>query len=63
MSDDVRQEYRKLSDLEQDQIKQFKEIGQRFIDLCHEQGSSREIALAITNAEQAVMWATKHVTR
>lgn len=25
-------------------------------------GKSRELALAITNAEQAVMWAVKHVT-
>mgnify|MGYP007034034060 CR=1 FL=1 len=34
-----------------------------FIAKCQEIGQSRELSLAITNAEQAVMWAVKHVTR
>ena len=33
-----------------------------FITKCNEIGRSRELALAVTNAEQAVMWAVKHIT-
>jgi len=59
----VRHEYRVLTDAEKAQMKQFKDLGLAFITACGEVGKSRELALAITNAEQAVMWAVKHVTR
>jgi hypothetical protein len=69
-SDAVRHNYRVLGDEEKAWMVQLKDLGQAFLDKCDEVGratttggSSRELALAKTNAEQAVMWAVKHVTR
>lgn len=59
----VRHTYRVLSDAEKQQMVDLKDIGAAFIAKCQEIGQSRELSLAITNAEQAVMWAVKHVTR
>ena len=59
----VRHQYRVLSDVEKAQMTELKDLGAAFIAKCQEVGASREMALAITNAEQAVMWAVKHVTR
>ena len=59
----VRHTYRILSDDEKAQMVDLKDIGAAFIAKCQDIGSSRELSLAITNAEQAVMWAVKHVTR
>jgi DNA polymerase/3'-5' exonuclease PolX len=59
----VRHTYRVLSDAEKQQMVELKDIGAAFIAKCQEIGGSRELSLAITNAEQAVMWAVKHVTR
>lgn len=55
--------YRILTDAEKQQIVDLKDIGAAFIAKCQEIGGSRELSLAITNAEQAVMWAVKHVTK
>jgi hypothetical protein len=69
-SDAVRHNYRVLNDEEKACMVQIKNLGQMFLDKCDEigkatttGGSSRELALAKTNMEQAVMWAVKHVTR
>ncbi len=59
----VRHTYRVLSDEEKAQMVALKDIGAAFIAKCQEIGGSRELSLAVTNAEQAVMWAVKHVTR
>jgi hypothetical protein len=59
----VRHEYRVLTDKEKGEMKRLKDLGLDFINACNEVGKSREMSLAITNAEQAVMWAVKHVTR
>lgn len=59
----VRHAYRILSDDEKAQMVALKDIGAAFIAKCHEIGTSRELSLAVTNAEQAVMWAVKHVTK
>lgn len=59
----VRHTYRVLSDDEKAQMVALKDMGAAFIAKCQEIGKSRELSLAITNAEQAVMWAVKHVTR
>lgn len=59
----VRHQYRQLSDEEKAQMVALKDLGAAFIAKCQEIGGSRELSLAITNAEQAVMWAVKHVTR
>lgn len=59
----VQHTYRVLTDSEKKDMLDLKDYGQAFIDKCNSLGTSREISLAITNAEQAVMWAVKHVTK
>ena len=59
----VRQTYRVLSDDEKAQMVALKDLGAAFIAKCQEIGGSRELSLAITNAEHAFMWAVKHVTK
>lgn len=58
----VRHKYRVLSDAEKLQMVELKDLGAAFLEKCDEVGQSRETSLAKTNAEQAVMWAVKHVT-
>lgn len=58
----ARHKYRVLSDAEKAQMVELKDLGAAFIAKCDEIGGSRELSLAKTNAEQAVMWAVKHVT-
>jgi hypothetical protein len=62
-ADVLRSEYRVLNEQEKAQVKLIKERGLALhsaIDLC---GHSREISLALTKLEEAVMWAVKHVTK
>lgn len=59
----VRHEYRVLSDVEKAQMKNLKDLGLGFIEACDACGASRELSLAKTKAEEAVMWAVKHVTK
>jgi len=59
----MRHAYRVLTDEEKQQMKAIKDKGLEFVELCQAVGGSREMSLAITNAEQAVMWAVKHITR
>lgn len=60
----VRHEYRVLTDLEKEQMKKLKDMGFEFISYCTEMHpGTRELSLAITKMEEAVMWAVKHVTR
>ena len=54
---------RELTAEEQFQIASFKDIGQEFIDLLNTLKINREIAVAITKVEEAVMWAVKGVTK
>lgn len=58
----VRHKYRILSDDEKQQMTDLKDLGTAFLAKCDQVGQSREMSLAKTNAEQAVMWAVKHVT-
>ena len=58
----VRHTYRVLSDDEKAQMVALKDAGAAFLALCDETGQSREMSLAKTKAEEAVMWAVKHVT-
>lgn len=59
----VRHQYRILTDEEKAHMVALKDIGAEFIAKCQAIGNSREMSIAITNAEQAVMWAVKHVTK
>lgn len=58
----VRHQYRVLNDLEKQQMMELKDIGLKFINYLDALGSSRELALAKTNMQQAVFWAVNHVT-
>lgn len=59
----VRHAYRVLTDAEKQQMVDLKDIGAAFIAKCQDVGGSRELSIAITKAEEAVMWAVKHVTK
>jgi hypothetical protein len=58
----VRHEYRVLTDLEKAYMKEIKDMGRDFIGHCDTIGTSREMSLAKTKMEEAVMWAVKHIT-
>ena len=58
----MRHEYRALTDPEKRQMQYFEDLGLQFHDECTRIGSSRELSLAQTKIEEAVMWAVKHVT-
>ena len=59
----MRHEYRVLSDVEKEQMKSIKDHGLLFHQYLDSMGSSRELSLAKTKVEEAVMWAVKHITR
>ena len=59
----MRHAYRVLSDAEKTQMQAIKDKGLEFHDLVESVGASRELALAKTKIEEAVMWAVKHITR
>ena len=59
----VRHAYRVLTDEEKAHMVALKDLGAAFIAKCQEIGGSRELSLAITKAEEAVMWSVKHVTK
>lgn len=58
----MRHNYRTLTDEEKALMAAIKDKGLEFHDLCENAGTSRELALAKTKIEEAVMWAVKHVT-
>ena len=59
----MRHQYRVLSDDEKTQMQAIKDKGLDFHDYIKSLGSSRELSLAATKVEEAVMWAVKHLTR
>lgn len=58
----VRHTYRVLSDAEKAQMVAIKDAGAALLKLIEETGGSRELSIARTKTEEAVMWAVKHVT-
>lgn len=58
----MRHAYRVLSDAEKANMSAIKDKGLEFHDMVSGMGNSREIALAKTKIEEAVMWAVKHIT-
>lgn len=58
----MRHEYRVLSDEEKARMQQIKDLGLAFHDLLDSLGNSRELSLARTKVEEAVMWGVKHLT-
>lgn len=59
----MRHAYRVLSDEEKNQMVQIKDAGLNFHNLLSNIGDSREMSLAKTKVEEAVMWAVKHLTK
>lgn len=59
----MRHEYRILSEEEKIQMKAVKDLGEELVRTFNQIGRSREISLAITKAEEAIMWCVKHITR
>jgi phosphoribosylaminoimidazole-succinocarboxamide synthase len=59
----MRHQYRVLSETEKQQMQAIKDKGLELFELFDGIGASRELSLAKTKVEEAVMWATKHITR
>jgi hypothetical protein len=59
----MRHAYRVLTDEEKALMQAIKDKGLELHDLIESIGSSRELSLAKTKTEEAVMWAVKHLTR
>ena len=59
----MRHEYRVLTSDEKRQMKALKDVGLEFVEMCDVLGNSRELSLAKTKMEEAVMWAVKHITK
>lgn len=58
----MRHGYRVLSDDEKASMQRIKDDGLAFHELIGSLGQSRELSLAKTKIEEAVMWAVKHIT-
>lgn len=63
----MRHQYRVLTEDEKSAMSMVKDIGLAFLQACdtiaEDLGPSRELAVAKTRAEEAVMWAVKAITR
>ena len=58
----MRHQYRVLSEADKVNMIAIKDKGLEFHSLVSGFGKSRELSLALTKIEEAVMWAVKHVT-
>jgi len=58
----MRHNYRVLSDDEKAQMQRIKDLGLQLHEEIGAIGDSRELSLAKTKAEEAVMWSVKHIT-
>ena len=59
----MRHQYPVLNDAEKANMSKIKDMGAEFHEFIDGIGNSREISLAKTKIEEAVMWAVKHVTK
>ena len=59
----MRHEYRVLTDAEKMRMQEIKDKGLELYLLIESVGKSRELSLALTKTEEAVMWAVKHLTK
>jgi len=59
----MRHEYRVLTDTEKQTMQAIKDKGLELHDLIESIGQSRELSIAKTKTEEAVMWAVKHLTK
>jgi hypothetical protein len=54
--------HRVLTNEEKARMAAIKDKGAELLDLISAAGSSRELSIAKTKTEEAVMWAVKHIT-
>ena len=59
----MRHQYRVLSDAEKVQMQALKDKGLELHQLIESIGKSRELSLAATKTEEAVMWANASISR
>lgn len=59
----MRHAYRVLTDDEKASMQKIKDDGLALHDLVAGLGTSRELSIAKTKIEEAVMWAVKHITK
>lgn len=59
----MRHAYRVLTDEEKTSMQAIKDKGLELHDLIESIGQSRELSIAKTKTEEAVMWAVKHLTK
>lgn len=59
----MRHQYRVLSDDEKKIMTLVKDKGLELHTILESMGTSRELSIAKTKAEEAVMWAIKHLTK
>lgn len=59
----MRHEYRVLTEQEKAAMYSIKDKGVEFFNLIDSLGASRELSLAKTKIEEAVMWGVKHITK
>lgn len=59
----MRHQYKVLSDEDKQAMGSIKDLGLALHDRIDALGSSREVSLAKTKVEEAVMWAVKHITK
>ncbi len=58
----MRHQYRILNDVEKASLSAIKDQGSAFLDTISALGGSRELSIAKTKIEEAVMWTVKHIT-
>ena len=58
----MRHAYRVLNDAEKANMAKIKDMGLDFHEFVAGIGNSREVSIAKTKIEEAVMWAVKHIT-
>ena len=58
----MRHEYRVLTENEKNMMQSIKDKGLELHELIESIGQSRELSIAKTKTEEAVMWAVKHLT-
>ena len=58
----MRHAYRVLTEEEKALMQKLKDMGLEFHEFVARLGNSRELAVAKTKIEEAVMWAVKHLT-
>lgn len=58
----MRHQYKVLSEAEKESMTLIKDAGLALYEALERLGNSRELALAKTKVEEAVMWGVKHIT-